>query len=98
MSKKRKIRKKRGHPLELLIGLTDDSAVFWRIFSEIIKPDIIIKRRRKRKNQDDKQLYHFHEAIVDYLRPIIKEGIKSVSVTNILDIMRLDLFYFMSRN
>lgn len=82
MSKKKKIRKKRGHPVGLLIGLTDDSAVFWRIFSEIIKLDIIIKRRRKRKNQDDKQLYHFHEAIVDNLRPIIKEGIKSVLIAS----------------
>lgn len=80
MPKKRKVRKKRGHPVGILIGLTDDSAVFWRIFSEIIKPDIIIKRGRKRRNQDDKQLYHFHEAIVDKLRPIIKEGIKSVVV------------------
>ena len=41
MSKKKKFRKRRGHPVGLLIGLTDDSAVFWRIFSEIVKPDII---------------------------------------------------------
>ena len=82
MSKKKKIRKRRGHPVGLLIGLTDDSAVFWRIFSESIKPDIIIKRGRKRKNQDDKQVYHFHEAIVDNLRPIIKEGIKSVLIAS----------------
>ena len=82
MSKKRKIRKKRGHPVGLLIGLTDDSAVFWRIFSEIVKPDIIIKWGRKRKNQDDKQLYHFHEVLVDNLRPIIKEGIKSVLIAS----------------
>lgn len=78
MSKKRKFRKKRGHPVGLLIGLTDNSAVFWRVFSETVKPDIIIKRGRKRRNQDEKQIYHFHEAIVDKLRPIIKEGIKSV--------------------
>ena len=82
MSKKRKFRKRRGHPVGLLIGLLEDSAVFWRIFSESIKPDGIIKRGRKRRNQDQKQIYHFHEAIVDKLRPLIKEGIKSVLIAS----------------
>ena len=78
MVKKRKFRTKRGHPVAILIGLHEDNAVFWRIFSESVKPDITIKRGRKRKYQDNKQVYHFHEAIVDKLRPIIKEGLKSV--------------------
>jgi len=77
MPRKRKTRIKRGHPVAILIGLHEDNAVFWRIFSESVKPDIIIKRVRKRKYQDSKQLYHFHEDIVDKLRPIIKEGLKS---------------------
>ena len=77
MPKKRKTRVKRGHPVSLLIGLHDDRAVFWRIFSETVRPDIIIKRGRKRKYQDNKQLYHFHEEIVDKIRSVIKEGIKS---------------------
>ena len=78
MPKKRKTRVRRGHPVSLLIGLHDDLAVFWRIFSEKIKPDIIIKRGRKRKYQNKKQLYHFHEEIINTLRPIINEGIRSV--------------------
>lgn len=78
MPKKKKYRIKRGHPVSILIGLHDDNAVFWRIFSKIIKPDIVIKRARKRKYQDGKQLYHFHEDIVNKLRLIIKEGLKSV--------------------
>lgn len=77
MPKKRKTRIKRGHPVAILIGLHEDNAVFWRIFSESVRPDITIKRGRKRKYQDSKQIYHFHEAIVDNLRPIIKEGLKS---------------------
>ena len=77
MPKKKKTRVKRGHPVSLLIGLHDDRVVFWRIFSETIRPDIIIKRGRKRKYQDSKQLYHFHEEIVDKIRSVIKEGIKS---------------------
>jgi len=82
MPRKNKNHVKRGHPVALLVGLHDDRAVFWKIFSEIIKPDIIIKRGRKRKNQDNKQLYHFHEDIVDKLRPIIKEGIKSALIVS----------------
>ncbi len=78
MVKKRNPRIKRGYPVAILIGLHENNAIFWRVFSEIIKPDIIIKRGRKRKYQDSKQIYHFHEEIVNKLRSIIKEGLKTV--------------------
>ncbi|MHA2131697.1 MAG: hypothetical protein ACW99L_17150 [Promethearchaeota archaeon] len=78
MPKKRKRRVKRGHPIAVLIGLHDKDAVFWRIFSKTIRPYFKINRGRKRRNQDKKQLYHFHEEIINSLRPIIKEGIRSV--------------------
>ncbi len=78
MVKKRKKQVKRGHPIAILIGLHDNNAVFWRIFSENIRLHFRIKRGRKRRNQDKKQLYHFHEEIINILRPIVKEGIRSV--------------------
>ena len=78
MIKKRRKRVKRGHPIAILIGLHDNDAVFWRVFSESIRLHFIIKRGRKRRNQNKQQLYHFHEEIVNTLRPIIKEGIRSV--------------------
>ena len=78
MSKKRKKRAKRGHPMAILIGLHDNDAVFWRIFSHSIRHHFVIKRGRKRRNQNKQHLYHFHEEIVNTLRPIIKEGIRSV--------------------
>ncbi len=78
MTNKRKKRTKRGHPIAILIGLHDNDAVFWRIFSESIRLHFKIKRGRKRRNQDKKQLYHFHEEIINVLRPIVKEGIRSV--------------------
>jgi stalled ribosome rescue protein Dom34 len=78
MTKKRKKRVKRGHQVAILIGLHDNDAVFWKIFSETISIYFKIKRGRKRKNQNKKQLYHFHEEIINILRPIIKEGIRSV--------------------
>ena len=78
MAKKRKKRAKRGHPIAILIGLHDNDAVFWRIFSETIRLHLKINRGRKRRNQNEKQIYHFHEEIINTLRPIIKEGIRSV--------------------
>ncbi len=78
MAKKRRRRVKRGHPIAILIGLHDKDAVFWRIFSEAIRLHFKINRGRKRRNQNKKQLYHFHEEIINTLRPNIKEGIRSV--------------------
>ena len=78
MAKKRRRRVKRGHPVAILIGLHDNDAILWRIFSEIIRFHLKINRGRKRRNQDKNQLYHFHEEIINALRPIIKEGIRSV--------------------
>jgi stalled ribosome rescue protein Dom34 len=78
MAKKRKKRQKRGHPIAILIGLHDNDAVFWRIFSETIRLHFRIKRNRKRVYQNTKSLFHFHEEIVNRLRPIIREGIRSV--------------------
>ena len=78
MAKKRRKRVRRGHPIAILIGLHDKDAVFWRIFSETIRHHFKINRGRKRRNQNKKQLYHFHEEIINTLRPIIKEGIRSV--------------------
>ncbi len=78
MVKKRRKRLRRGHPVAILIGLHDKDAVFWRIFSEAIRFHLKINRGRKRKNQNKKQLYHFHEEIINTLRPIINEGIRSV--------------------
>jgi stalled ribosome rescue protein Dom34 len=75
-------RNRRGYSVVLIIGLEDMRAIFWRMYSESIKPDVIIKRGRKRENQDDKQVYAFHEEVVNALRPIIKEGVKSIILVN----------------
>ncbi|MBY8991476.1 MAG: hypothetical protein KGD58_12035 [Candidatus Lokiarchaeota archaeon] len=78
MAIKRKKRVTRGHPIAILIGLHNNDAVFWRIFSETIRLHLKINRGRKRKSQNEKHLYHFHEEIINVLRPLIKEGIRSV--------------------
>jgi stalled ribosome rescue protein Dom34 len=78
MAKRSRRRVKRGHQVAILIGLHDNDAVFWKIFSETIRFHKRIRRGRKRKSQNKKHLYHFHEEIINVLRPIIKEGIRSV--------------------
>ncbi len=78
MTKRNKKRIKRGHQIAILIGLHDNDAILWKIYSETIRFHSRIKRGRKRKSQNKKHLYHFHEEIINELRPIIKEGIRSV--------------------
>ncbi|MHA1914297.1 MAG: hypothetical protein ACW986_15350 [Promethearchaeota archaeon] len=80
MVKKRKYRVKRGHPVAILIGLHENDAVFWRIYSETIRFHHRITRGRKRKYQNKMHIYHFHEEIINALRPIIKEGTRSILV------------------
>ena len=78
MPNKRKKHVRRGHPIAILIGLHNNDAVFWRLFSETIRLHLKINRGRKRNSQNEKHLYHFHEEIINVLRPLIKEGIRSV--------------------
>jgi stalled ribosome rescue protein Dom34 len=50
----------------------------WRVFSNVVKPHAMLRLSGVRT--DGKALYSFHEAIVDALRPVLKEGIKSIVV------------------
>ncbi len=74
MPKKKKRRPKRGHPIGILIGLHIDNAVIWKVYSNSIRFFLKVSRGRKRRNQSRKQLYNFHEKLINVLRPIIKEG------------------------
>jgi stalled ribosome rescue protein Dom34 len=65
---------RRGYPVAVLIGFDSDRAVLWRVFSQVVKSHSIINAPRGGK----KELYNFHEAVVDALRPILKEGVGSV--------------------
>jgi len=69
---------RRGYPIAVLIGLEEDHAVLWRVFSNVVKPDVTLRIGAVRS--DGKALYSFHEAIVDALRSMVKEGVKSIMV------------------
>jgi len=67
---------KRGYPVAVLVGIEQDHAALWNIFSQVAKQQQTIPLGGERK--DSKTLYSFHEAIINALRPILKEGIKSI--------------------
>jgi stalled ribosome rescue protein Dom34 len=76
---KRKKGYRRGYPVALLVGFEDDHAALWQVFSHVVKLHLMLKLGEKRTNQ--KALYNFHESLVDALRPMLKEGVRSIVVT-----------------
>lgn len=70
---------RRGYPVAILVGLENDRAILWQIFSYVAKLHTTLKLDGKRT--DEKALYNFHECIVGALRPTLKEGIRSIVLT-----------------
>jgi stalled ribosome rescue protein Dom34 len=60
----------------LLVGFEADRAVLWQVFSRVAKPYKTLTLSGKRS--DEKALYNFHESVVDALRPLLREGVRSV--------------------
>jgi len=77
---KRKQSHKRGYPVALLVGFEYDHAVLWQVFSHVAKLCLTLQLTEKRT--DRRALYNFHESIVDALRPLTDEGIRSIVVTS----------------
>jgi stalled ribosome rescue protein Dom34 len=67
---------KRGYPVAVLVGIEQDHAALWHIFSQVVKQQQTIPLGGERR--DSKALYNFHEAIINALRPVLKEGVRSV--------------------
>jgi stalled ribosome rescue protein Dom34 len=67
---------KRGYPVALLVGLEDDRAVLWKVFSNVVKPEKTLWLDGTRN--EPKAVYNFHESIVNALRPTLKEGVRSI--------------------
>ena len=69
---------RRGYPVAVLIGLEQDHAAIWQVFSNVAKQEQTIPLNGARS--DSKAVYSFHENLVNALRPTLKEGVKSVIV------------------
>lgn len=73
---KPKRRYKRGYPVAILLGLEENRAHQWKVFSNIVKHEKTLQLDGTRN--DPKALYNFHESIINALRPTLKEGIRSI--------------------
>jgi stalled ribosome rescue protein Dom34 len=76
---KRKQGYKRGYPVALLLGFEDDYAVLWQVFSHVVK--LHIKLNLGGTRADERGLYNFHESVVDAVRPMLQEGVRSIVLT-----------------
>jgi stalled ribosome rescue protein Dom34 len=64
----------------VLVGFKEDEAAVWRVYSNVAKPEKTLKLTGFRS--DAKAVYSFHEAIVNALRPVLKEGVKTIILTS----------------
>jgi stalled ribosome rescue protein Dom34 len=71
---------RRGYPVAILVGVEADHAVIWQIYSHVAKQKQTVRLNGNRNDQ--KATYNFHEAIINALRPTLKEGIHSVIVAS----------------
>jgi stalled ribosome rescue protein Dom34 len=71
---------RRGYPVAILVGVEVERAFLWQIFSQVAKHQQTLTLAGDRRDQ--KALYNFHESIVNALRPILKEGVRSVIVAS----------------
>jgi len=76
---KRKKGYKRGYAVALLVGFEEDHVVLWQVFNHVVK--LHIKLQLEGRRADQRALYNFHESIVDALRPVLNEGVRSIVVT-----------------
>jgi stalled ribosome rescue protein Dom34 len=76
---KRKRQYRRGYPVALLVGFEDDHAVLWRIFSRVVKLSLRLELEGKRT--DEKAIYNFHQSVVNALKPVLKEGVRTIIVS-----------------
>ena len=67
---------RRGYAVATLIGLEENTAVLWKIYSRTVKTETTLRLDGNRN--DSKAVYNFHEAIVNALRPTLKEGVRTV--------------------
>ena len=71
---------KRGYPVAVLVGIEQDHVALWHIFSQVAKQQQSIPLNSDRKDQ--KAVYNFHETIINALRPVLKEGVRSIIVAS----------------
>ena len=67
---------RRGYAVAILVGLGENTAALWKVFSKVVKPETTVRLEGTRNAP--KAVYNFHEAVVNALRPTLKEGVRSI--------------------
>ena len=65
--------------MALLVGFQEHHAVLWQVFSNVAKQLLTLEIGGRRTDQ--KVMYNFHESVINALRPVLGEGVRSVIVT-----------------
>ena len=71
---------RRGYSVAVLVGIEEEQAVLWKVFSFVVKHEKNVSLSGARN--DPKALYNFHEAIINVLRPSLKEGVRGFVVAS----------------
>ena len=71
---------RRGYPVAVLVGMEQNHAALWQVFSQVAKQQQTIPLNGGRS--DPKAVYSFHESIINALRPTLKEGVRSTIIAS----------------
>ena len=71
---------RRGYPVAVLIGLEQDHASLWQVYSQVAKHQQTIRLNGNRRDQ--KALYNFHETVINAVRPTLKQGVRSIIIAS----------------
>ena len=67
---------KQGYAVAILIGFDRGAASIWRVYSSVVKLEVTLRLEGDRSNL--KTVYNFHEILVNSLRGIVREGVRSI--------------------
>jgi stalled ribosome rescue protein Dom34 len=78
MKKRMRKKQKRGFLVALLIGFEEKKVHIWKVYSHSLRAHKDLRMFRKWKYMDTKQIYNLLEDVVNLIRPVIKEGVRSI--------------------
>ena len=71
-----------GTFLAILMSYDDKKVYFWKIYSHSLRAYETIKLPRKWQYLDNKQLYNLFENVVDIMRKVVRDGLKSILIAS----------------
>jgi stalled ribosome rescue protein Dom34 len=75
-----KRKRARGFAVAILISLNESFAHLWQVYSKTVK--LITDIRLTQAENDQRTLYTFHETIINTIRPILRDGVKSLIIVS----------------